>query len=100
MDHHPLQERQGTANDPKCEELGWVCVPMAVKTYGNWGKKDRSTINQLVSRLSIVSLPHKTRVIFEKLKAVPVRSNSRAIRARGWSFTKCNYLQICDYLYN
>ena len=71
MDHHPLQERQCTANDPKCEELGWVCVPMAVKTYSNWGKNDSSTINQLASRLSIISLPHKTRVIFEKLKVVP-----------------------------
>ena len=23
------------ANDSKCSELGWVCVPVAVETYGN-----------------------------------------------------------------
>ena len=23
------------ANDPKFQELGWVCVPLAVETYGN-----------------------------------------------------------------
>ena len=27
------------ANDPKCQELGWMCIPMAVETYGNWGKE-------------------------------------------------------------
>ena len=21
-------------NDPKCEELGWICVPLAVEAYG------------------------------------------------------------------
>ena len=25
--------RKHTTNDPKCEELGWVCVPMAVERY-------------------------------------------------------------------
>ena len=26
-----------TANDQKCRELGWVCAPLAVETYGCWG---------------------------------------------------------------
>ncbi|KAL5473842.1 hypothetical protein EMCRGX_G028404 [Ephydatia muelleri] len=32
------ETRKHKANDPKCSELGWVCVPLAVETYGNWGK--------------------------------------------------------------
>ena len=27
--------RKHRANDPKCSELGWVCIPLAVETYGN-----------------------------------------------------------------
>ena len=31
--------RRHTANDAKCQELGWSCIPLAVETYSNWGKK-------------------------------------------------------------
>ena len=24
-----------SSNDPKCQELGWVCIPLVVETYGN-----------------------------------------------------------------
>ena len=27
------ESRKHHANDPKCSDLGWVCVPMAVETY-------------------------------------------------------------------
>ena len=30
------ERRKHTANDPKCAELGWVCVPLAVETYCYW----------------------------------------------------------------
>ena len=29
--------RKYNANDAKCTELGWVCIPLAVETYGCWG---------------------------------------------------------------
>ena len=29
------EQRKHNANDPKCQDLGWVCVPLAVETYGN-----------------------------------------------------------------
>ena len=79
------EARKHTANDPKGEVLGWVCVPMAVETYSNWDKEARSTINQLASHLSIISSLHMSRVIFEIYGKSLVRSNSRAIQARGWS---------------
>ena len=31
------EERKHRANDVKCAELGWSCVPLAVETYGAWG---------------------------------------------------------------
>ena len=46
------------ANDPKCQELGWVCVPLAVETYGNWGREAHTTFTRLTTWLAIcVSLP-------------------------------------------
>ena len=43
------------ANDPKCNELGWVCIPLAVETYVNWGKEVRDTFSRLATRLAIGS---------------------------------------------
>ena len=31
------EERKHKANDSKCAELGWVCIPIAVETYVCWG---------------------------------------------------------------
>ena len=41
------EQRKHIANDPKCQELGWVCVPLAVETYGNWGRKAHTTFTHL-----------------------------------------------------
>ena len=32
------ESRKNDANDPKCVELGWICIPLAVDAYGNSGK--------------------------------------------------------------
>ena len=26
-------------NGSKCQERGWVCVPLAFETHGNWGRE-------------------------------------------------------------
>ena len=31
--------RKHEKNDAKCTELGWMCVPLAVDSYGAWGVK-------------------------------------------------------------
>ena len=49
--------RKHTANDPKCAELGWRCVPLAVETYCNWGEEARRTFTLLAIRLAL-ALPH------------------------------------------
>ena len=35
------ERRNHKANDPKCAELGSVCVSLAVETYCNWGEEAR-----------------------------------------------------------
>ena len=40
------------ANDAKCSELGWTCIPIAVETYGCWGAEAMQTLTPLASRLA------------------------------------------------
>eukprot|EP00731_Ephydatia_muelleri_P034760 Em0075g13a len=59
------ETRKHKANDPKCSELGWVCVPLAVETYGNWGKEARDTFSRLATRLAIGSPRSKSSCVYE-----------------------------------
>ena len=57
--------RKHRANDPKCSELGWVCVLLAVETYCNWGKEAHTTFSRLTSCIAITSSCHKSLVLAE-----------------------------------
>ena len=35
------ETRKHEANDVRCQALGWTCIPLAVETIGNWGKRPR-----------------------------------------------------------
>ena len=74
------------ANDPKCQELGWVCVPLAVETYGNWGREAYTTFTRLATRLAICVSLLKSKVtadLFGRLSLVLTRSIARAILTRS-----------------
>eukprot|EP00731_Ephydatia_muelleri_P031244 Em0022g758a len=45
--------RKHVANDTRCQELGWTCIPLAVETYGNWGMEAQSVFSRLASLLAI-----------------------------------------------
>ena len=73
------------ANDPKCSELGWVCIPLAVETYGNRGREAQSTFSHLASHLAIITSSHKSKVLTElysRLNFTLVRAVARALLAR------------------
>ena len=59
------EARKHGVNDPKCSELGWVCIPLAVKTYGNWGREAQTTFSHLASHLAITTSSHKGKVLIE-----------------------------------
>ena len=61
------EKRKHTANDPKCAELGWRCVPLAVETYCNWGEEARTTFALLATCLAFGSSSfRKARVISDR----------------------------------
>ena len=41
--------------DPKCSDLGWVCIPLVVESYGAWGKEALEAFSMLASRLATSS---------------------------------------------
>eukprot|EP00731_Ephydatia_muelleri_P014263 Em0007g1573a len=47
------ETRKHSANDSKCQELGWVCTPLAVESYGNWGMEAHSVFKCLASLIAI-----------------------------------------------
>ena len=75
--HHP--------NDPKCSDLGWVCVPMVVETYGAWGKEATAIISSVASRLATSMCRPKSIVlneIYGRLNLHLVRANATTILSR------------------
>ena len=38
------EERKHTENDPKCNALGWCCIPLVAESYGCLGKRSHKFI--------------------------------------------------------
>ncbi|KAL5479457.1 hypothetical protein EMCRGX_G022983 [Ephydatia muelleri] len=79
------ETRKHMANDAKCNELGWLCVPLVAETYGAWGKEAMEAFSQLASRLATHTCRQKSAVTFElysRLNLHLVRANATAILTR------------------
>ena len=74
--------RKHEANDTKCQELGWTCIPLAVETFGHWGKEAQAVFSRLASFIAIHRTSPKSSVlneIYSRLNMSLVRSVVRAI---------------------
>ena len=81
-----VEARKHTTNDAKCQDLGWLCIPLAVETYGNWGKEAHEVLNRLASLLAFSQTSHKSGLLLEIYSHVNmsfVRSIARAILGRA-----------------
>ena len=70
------------ANDAKCSELGWTCIPIAVETYGCWGAEAMQTLTPLASRLATrgnCSKSHATCLLYGRLSLTLMRANAWAL---------------------
>ena len=82
---HASEIRKHNNNDAKCGELGLVCIPLVVETYGAWGQEVVKTFAQLASRLAIACSKPKLVVIndlYGRLNTCLIRSISSAILSR------------------
>ena len=76
------------ANDPKCTELGWVCIPLAVETYGCWGVEAKDSISPLAMDACLAlqlqcSNSKAIANIYQGLNLTLVRCNARAFLSRA-----------------
>ena len=80
--------RKHNANDAKCSELGWSCIPIAVETYGCWGAEAMQTLSCLASRLATrgnCSKSHATCLLYGRFSLTLMRANARALLSRAGS---------------
>eukprot|EP00731_Ephydatia_muelleri_P011585 Em0006g479a len=78
--------RKHAANDGKCKELGWVCIPLAVESYGCWGMEAQESFKRLAARLAIqmgCSRSQATATLYQRLSLSLVRANARALLSRA-----------------
>ena len=72
-------------NDSKCADLGWLCVPLAVDTYGQWCDEAHIAFAEIATRLSTrtrVTFSSALSSLFNTLGVVLARHNAVAILAR------------------
>ena len=82
---HIAETRKHSASDAMCEELGWVCIPLAVESYGNWGMEAHSTLKRLASLIAIYEsciMASVSSELYGHLNLSLVRSVARAIMGR------------------
>ena len=63
---HATELRKHEANDARCNDLGWICIPLVLESYGAWGKEALETFSMLASRLATSSSRLKSRVLSEQ----------------------------------
>ena len=82
---YAAQLRKHVANDTRCQEFGWACIPLAVETYGNWGMEAQNVFSRLASLRAIgqaIPKPKMLGDIYCHLNMSLVRSVARAIMGR------------------
>ena len=69
-----------------CAELGWMCIPLAVESYGCWGTEAQQSFSRLAARLAIqmgCSKSQATTTVYQRLSLSLVRANARALLSRA-----------------
>ena len=70
------------ANGSKCRELGWLCVPIALTPYGEWGTTAQKALKTIANRLASQISASRNEIhnaMMVRIGVTLVRSNARAI---------------------
>ena len=91
-------EKKHRENDDKCDDLGWLCVPLAVDTYGRWCDEAHKAISTVAVRLQTRtggSISAASCCIYNTLGVLLARHNARSILARR-SDTRIGAREVCQ----
>jgi hypothetical protein len=81
----PAELRKHEENDAKCADLHWLCVPLAVDSYGQWGDEAHVAFREIALRLSTrtkVTVSAALSSLFNTLGVILARQNAVSILAR------------------
>eukprot|EP00731_Ephydatia_muelleri_P031095 Em0022g609a len=84
------EHRKHTENDPKCVELSWRCIQLAVESYGAWGPEALRVFSQVATRLALRGNTPKSKVaaeLYGRLSLLLVRANPRSILVHSYPQT-------------
>ena len=59
------EARKHVANDQKCSELGWSCIPLAVEYYGAQGREAQQCFSCLASSLAVHTSSSKSKATLQ-----------------------------------
>eukprot|EP00731_Ephydatia_muelleri_P026909 Em0018g1009a len=59
----PAELRKHSANDAKCSELRWTCIPLVAESYGAWGSEAVQAFSRLASYLATRTNSLKSKVV-------------------------------------
>ena len=79
-----------TNNDQKCAKLDWECIPMAVNSYGVWGKEAQGVFKKVANSLCNQLCMSQSRAmlfVYNALGVVLARKNARALLSK---------MSVCD----
>ena len=99
---HVAENRKHAANDTKCQELGWTCIPLVVETYGNWGKEAQYVFSRVASLLAVGQSSPKPKMVAEiygRLNLSLVRSLSGKGHHGKGDGPRIDLLQMLNKLY-
>ena len=93
------------ANDAKCTEVGWVCIPLAIETYSCWSGEAQGSISRLAARLALQLQCSKSKAItsiYQRLNLTLVHCNAKALLSHArfqiqWARAE-NVLGVCVYV--
>ena len=55
--------RKHSENDTKYAQLSWKCIPLAVESYGAWGREALKAFSQVATRLAFCGNTYKSKAL-------------------------------------
>eukprot|EP00731_Ephydatia_muelleri_P012243 Em0006g1137a len=82
--------RKHSANDAKCSELGWTCIPLVAESYGAWGSEAVQAFSRLASYLATRtnSPKSKLRILFFYSKGLNPPAILKRLQEEGMLATR------------
>ena len=76
------EARKHQENNPKCSELGWICISVVAESYGAWDKEATQLFSTIVSRIATLSSKPKSVTMNDCFNSQLVRANATSILNR------------------